>query len=154
MGLKNRWLFKAVTLPTKDEPTTKWVDGSLIVTECCNGGIGCQAEDPNLYYIHQRISIFADWNMPYDYWDYPVNSDTICACSGKTDKWGNLIYERDILRYNRQGEEIRLIVTFNEGEFWLADIPTFRLTYPLFPLKSECLEVISNEHDDAVTIPQ
>ena len=110
-------LFKA-KLKTND----RWIKGfycSMRETTYCIK----EVYDRNPVSIHHCIAVdeMTDWGLPNKLRLYEVNPETICQFTGFCDKYGNKIWENDILMGHGNPEDLAKVVF---GEFGVRNIET------------------------------
>lgn len=130
--MENRYLYKA-----KSIYSVEWVQGYyafinnhhyIYSGSLCNGG---------LYVVPEK---------------FEINIDTLCACTGLTDKNGKLIWENDIVDRKERYPEI---VKYKDGD-WTIDYSYAcnmetgcgYCNLGFYVLERKCVEVIGNTFDN------
>ena len=80
--MEDRYLFKA-----KFDDSDRWVKGQLV-----------EVNDTYLIIPNHASKILAGWFSTSNIIE--VKKDTICQCTGLKDKYGKLIWEKDIIMHN------------------------------------------------------
>lgn len=101
--MEDRYLFKAKRVYNGGE----WVQGYYVK--------GLDVYGKEVHLIFEPNTMFYS-NGETDGW-YKVDPSTICRCSGREDKNGNLIWENDIVKvkYSDEFEEITQVIYTEHG---------------------------------------
>ena len=101
--MENRYLFKAKRVYNGGE----WVQGYYVK--------GLDVYGKEVHLIFEPNTMFYS-SGETDGW-YKVDPSTICRCSGREDKNGNLIWENDIVKvkYSDEFEEITQVIYTEHG---------------------------------------
>lgn len=92
--MESRYLYRA------KGPDDGWIEGYYVkhVDTCA-----CFSGDLKPENIHHLIIYdgFCDWGFEPPLMRADVDLSTLCQCTGLKDRSGNLIWENDIIRYNK-----------------------------------------------------
>lgn len=124
--MEDIYLFKA-----KFDDSDRWVKGQLVEV---NGA----------YFIipNHATEILAGWFSTSNILE--VKKDTICRCTGREDKNGNLIWENDIVKINNS--KANTVITFRDFEI-ICTIPNEKYYKHRLEYDTE-YEVIGNIFDN------
>lgn len=130
-----RHLYKAKTTK-KDNPKNifdnVWVEGDLIISA-------------GKYYIHPRgNAVGVEGEIGKMIIMHEVDPDTICQCTRSCDKNGKLIWEGDIVKFNRCTAYPIVYDTLYKclGSCWYSDFD------PMYKYRHVEMEVIGNRFDN------
>lgn len=124
--MEDRYLFKA-----KFDDSDRWVKGQLV-----------EVNDAYFIIPNHAIKILAGWFSTSNIVE--VKKDTICRCTGREDKNGNLIWENDIVKINNS--KANTLITFRDFEI-ICTIPNEKYYKHRLEYDTE-YEVIGNIFDN------
>lgn len=124
--MEDRYLFKA-----KFDDSDRWVKGQLV-----------EVNDAYFIIPNHAIKILAGWFSTSNIVE--VKKDTICRCTGREDKNGNLIWENDIVKINNS--KVNTLITFRDFEI-ICTIPNEKYYKHRLEYDTE-YEIVGNVFDN------